>query len=264
VGSRDYTALYQNRPAPEEGNLIKRAFFPSFRREGPGIIRHDGLRIMPPEQHLHRYNVGDLAYSEKQTADYTVVGHFAGHKATGDLFLMDLARARMDIMAEAKAGTHQHFIKSERARAGALYTLVEAKALALGVISDLASAGEPVMGIDADGDKVARAWSARPTMEALRVHIVEYAPWLADFWSEILGFPNTAHDDQVDVLVYGILHWMEFLRGGGVPSMSQNLSRGRTAGATLIEPTGNGAAHTPRRGKPGGGNARPKRNNHGF
>ena len=216
VGSRDYGALYQNRPAPEEGNLIKRAFFPAFKREGPGVIRFDGARITPPETPLHRFNVADLAYSEKQTADYTVIGHFAGQRDSGDLYLLDLVRARLDILAEANAGKHQHFIRTERTRAGARYTLVEAKALAVKVISDLVSQGELVMGIDIEGDKVARAWSARPTMEAHRVHLPEYAPWMADFWPEVLGFPNTAHDDQVDVLVYGVLHWMEFLRGGGV------------------------------------------------
>jgi hypothetical protein len=30
------------------------------------------------------------------------------------------------------------------------------------------------------------------------------APWLADLEAELLGFPNAAHDDQVDVLGYAM------------------------------------------------------------
>ena len=43
-------------------------------------------------------------------------------------------------------------------------------------------------------------------IEAGRVHLPTDAPWLADLLSEVCGFPNTAHDDQVDALSQA-LYW---------------------------------------------------------
>src|SRR6516164_6685950 len=37
-------------------------------------------------------------------------------------------------------------------------------------------------------------------------HLPTDAPWLADLLSEVCGFPNTAHDDQVDALSQA-LYW---------------------------------------------------------
>ena len=47
-------------------------------------------------------------------------------------------------------------------------------------------------------DKVARAMRQSAVFEAGRVHLPEDAPWLADYLKELLGFPGTKHDDQVD------------------------------------------------------------------
>jgi len=44
-------------------------------------------------------------------------------------------------------------------------------------------------------------------IEAGRVHLPTDAPWLAEFRSELLGFPNSRFDDQVDALSQ-LLDWV--------------------------------------------------------
>ena len=54
-------------------------------------------------------------------------------------------------------------------------------------------------------DKRTRAYSATTTIEAGKVFLPEEAPWLAELKRELLGFPNTRHDDQVDSVVQFIV-----------------------------------------------------------
>ena len=49
-----------------------------------------------------------------------------------------------------------------------------------------------------DSDKLARAQSVTPLVEAGRVFLPESAPWLNDFVDELAAFPKGTHDDSVD------------------------------------------------------------------
>jgi len=55
-------------------------------------------------------------------------------------------------------------------------------------------------------DKEARAARASGLIEAGRVLLPNEAAWLAAFESEIGGFPNIRHDDQVDSMTQ-FLNW---------------------------------------------------------
>ncbi len=47
-------------------------------------------------------------------------------------------------------------------------------------------------------DKEARFLAQSARFEGRQVHVPQDAPWLADWMSEILAFPNGRNDDQVD------------------------------------------------------------------
>ena len=47
-------------------------------------------------------------------------------------------------------------------------------------------------------DKATRLYSETAAIEAGRVHVYEKGPWLADFQREMVLFPNSKHDDQID------------------------------------------------------------------
>jgi len=56
----------------------------------------------------------------------------------------------------------------------------------------------PIIPIKVDSDKMSRAQSVTPLVEAGRVFLPESAPWLNDYIDELAGFPTAAHDDAVD------------------------------------------------------------------
>ena len=58
------------------------------------------------------------------------------------------------------------------------------------------------------GDKEARLNSVSYLIENGTLRLPETAPWLADFESELLGFPSTKHDDQVDAVTQ-LLGWLK-------------------------------------------------------
>ena len=59
-------------------------------------------------------------------------------------------------------------------------------------------------------DKVTRAITAGGKVGALRLHLPSFAPWLAEFMTELLGFPSAKYDDQVHALTQ-LIAWAQDL-----------------------------------------------------
>jgi hypothetical protein len=64
------------------------------------------------------------------------------------------------------------------------------------------------IGISPEGDKVGRMAAQSTRFESSQVYLPREAPWLSEFVREILGFPHTRHDDQIDS-VSQFLNWIE-------------------------------------------------------
>ena len=80
---------------------------------------------------------------------------------------------------------------------------VEDKVSGTGLIQSLRKAEPgrqalPVVGIQRDKDKVSRAHSAAPQIEAGNVLLPEDVSWISDYIAEFNSFPAGAHDDQCD------------------------------------------------------------------
>jgi predicted phage terminase large subunit-like protein len=56
----------------------------------------------------------------------------------------------------------------------------------------------PVIAITPKGSKITRAETSSFLVEAGRVSLPNQAPWLAEYETQILGFPNTEKYDMVD------------------------------------------------------------------
>ena len=54
------------------------------------------------------------------------------------------------------------------------------------------------IGIQPEGDKLSRTEAQLTDFESGRVILPRHAPWLGEFLNELLAFPNSRHDDQVD------------------------------------------------------------------
>jgi len=181
--ARDWSALYQQRPAPDEGDYFKRDWFRFY-----NTVPH----------HLRTYGASDYAVTAKG-GDYTV--HVvAGVDPDDNLYILDVWRAQseshvwvdafIDLVAKHKPlnwGEEQgQIIKSlgpfidKRMRERRVYCRRE----------QMASV--------ADKPTRARSFQARAAMG--KVYLPHNAPWVADVLGEMLNFPVGKHDDAVDAL----------------------------------------------------------------
>jgi predicted phage terminase large subunit-like protein len=127
-------------------------------------------------------------------------------KVKRDYYLLDVFRRRcqfhevrkrlINLAREYKPTT----ILIERAGPG-LHLLQEL------IRNEIAGVPQPI-GITPKGDKAVRMEAAAAKIEAGQVHLPKEAPWLADFMSEMLAFPRSKYDDQVDS-VSQFLNWVE-------------------------------------------------------
>lgn len=185
VGPRDWSALYQQRPAPEEGGF--------FKREWLHLVDQT-----PAREAMHIYGGSDYAVTA-DGGDYTVhvvIGQDSEHR----LWLLDLWRQQesSDVWVEAfcdlvrkwrplgwaeetgqiKSGVGPFLVKR----------MIERKAFVERVT------------FPTRGDKAVRAQSIRGRIAMQGLHIPRDAPWVADLISEMMSFPVGVHDDQCDAL----------------------------------------------------------------
>jgi predicted phage terminase large subunit-like protein len=183
--SRDWSALYQQEPTPEEGDYFKAEW----------IVP---VQSLPPLAEMRVYGGSDYAVTS-DGGDYTVHA-VVGLDADESMYLLDIWRkqAASDEWVEAWCDlvlkwrpigwAEEHGqIKSgvgpfleRRARERRAFCAREQ--------------------FPTRGDKAVRAQSIRGRMALRGLRVLKDAPWRADFVSELLRFPAGVHDDQVDAL----------------------------------------------------------------
>ena len=181
IGSRDWAALYQQRPAPDGG----------------AIFRAEWLRFWLPKdlpQSFDRLCISwDMTFKDGDDSDY-VVGQVWGRKGA-DFFLLDQVRARMGFTATLAAfrALADKWPQAQR-------KLVEDKANGPAVIDSLRHAVPGIIPVEPDGSKIARAHAVTTFFEAGNVRIPHpsVCGWVADYVAELMSFPAAPHDDQVD------------------------------------------------------------------
>ena len=90
--------------------------------------------------------------------------------------------------------------------------LIENAGPGMNLLQDLRAAMPQGMtrpiGVKPEGSKVDRMAAQSAKIEAGHVHLPNSAPWLGEFLTELLSFPNGRHDDQVDS-VSQFLRWLQ-------------------------------------------------------
>ena len=184
VGSQTYAALFQQRPAPADGGIIKRAWFqfydlaPSFEEEIISV---------------------DATFKDKEDSDYCVLQVWG--KKGADKYLLDQVRARMGFTETVQA---MRTLSAKHPRAGA--KLIEDKANGSAIIDYLRHEISGLIPVEPAGGKVARAYAVQPQIEAGNVYLPHpsNAPWIHDFIEECAAFPQGANDDQVDCMTQAL------------------------------------------------------------
>jgi predicted phage terminase large subunit-like protein len=181
VGAFWWAALYQQRPSPAEGGILKRNWWKYYRQA--------------PEKFEEVIQSWDMSFKDFNTSDY-VVGQVWGRKGA-DKYLLDQVRARLDFPATVQA-VRNLTSKWPQARA----KLVEDKANGTAVIATLKNEISGLIPVNPEGGKIVRAQAVSPDIEAGNVYLPDptIAPWIHDFVEECAAFPNGAHDDQVDAM----------------------------------------------------------------
>ena len=197
VGSYLWSVLYQGRPAPLDGNVFRRPWFRYWTPMGDSYQLEPDSRVIPANS-CRRFITVDLAVSEKQSADYTVAAVWAVTN-NQDLLLLDRIRKRIP-------GPDQIPLLRRLYDQWAPDTIgIEAVAYQLSIIQHARRDGLPVKELKPDRDKVSRALVAAARLEGGTVYWPATAPWLDEWENELLLFPNSRHDDQVDTLAYAAI-----------------------------------------------------------
>ena len=185
MGSMEFSAQYQQAPVPVGGNLIKWQWFKLYQFK-PTPKPGDKLIVS-----------WDTAQSSQQLADYSACVVLLVRKET--VYVLDVVRARLEYpeLKRAVLETHNRW---RRTGCSSYALLIEKKGSGLSLIQDLARQNIHAIGIHPDSDKIMRMAAQTSPIEAGAVHLPMTASWLDEFRKEILSFPKSRHDDQVDAL----------------------------------------------------------------
>lgn len=201
VGSAVWNALYQQRPAPEDGAMFKRHWF-SRRWRKPGEPSIDGLEtvLINPTRHkwAQQIIVMDATFKKTLDSDFVCIGVW-GYDPP-DRYLLDLRWEQMGLVDTMRALLDLS-AKWPKARA----KLIEEAANGYAVIEILKRKIPGIIEMKPLGGKVARATAISPYAEGGNVILPAYAPWVNDFIEEVVTFPRAKHDDTVDMMSYALM-----------------------------------------------------------
>lgn len=187
-----FASQFQQDPVPEIGNIIEAAWLNTF---DPALLDlRQGQIVMSL----------DTASKDNPFNDYSVI--MTARLVGKSVHLIDIFRARLQF-PDLKAQT------VELARLHSAHVLlIEDAASGQQLIQTLRAeepAGVPLpIARRPTGPKEARVMAASAMIQSGRLFLPEQGHWVAEFRSELIGFPGAAHDDQVDALTQ-LLLWVQ-------------------------------------------------------
>jgi predicted phage terminase large subunit-like protein len=192
MGSLNFSAQYQQRPIPIEGNLVKRDWIKWYEN-----APNRGIGAMVVQS-------WDIASTTGDTRDYSVCTTWL--KLNRNYYLLSTWRGRLEFpqLLHKLVDLARYHQPS--------HILIEQVGAGLHLIQELRAnpvSGVPLpIGIKPQGDKLVRMEAQCARFEAGQIYLPREASWLSEFLHEILAFPNGRHDDQVDS-VSQFLNWVE-------------------------------------------------------
>jgi predicted phage terminase large subunit-like protein len=179
VGPREWAALYQQRPAPESGNMFNPNWWQFY--ESPKEL---------PTMDRVMLSV-DCAFTASASSDY-VVGTVIGQHGSS-YYVLDMARDKLDI-----GGTIAMMLRM-RNKHQLDGIIIELAANGHAVYQTLSSKVPGLIGYKpGDRSKQARLAGIVPVVEAGNVFLPKYEPWLDTFINEFSLFPAAKNDDICD------------------------------------------------------------------
>lgn len=200
IGSRDFTALHQQRPTPAGGGIFKRQWIRYYEDMGDHYLLHgsNGVEKRVTKDQCWRFMTADTAFTTKSQSDYTVVQVWDVTREGNEMILVDQWRA------QEEAPVVEDVMISMQRRFEPLFLGIEDKMSGSVALQRFKRDGITVKGLKADRDKVNRAVPASIWMENGKIYFDQNSDYLATVEAELLGFPNAKHDDIVDAFAYAV------------------------------------------------------------
>lgn len=187
IGSYFWSALYQQRPQPSGGGLLKRSW-----------LHYYECQELPPLKELDIYQGWDLAISAKETADYTVcttVGVFDDNQ----IFVLDWYRDRIDFPTQVK------MVEKLAQMWNPLEIGIESNVYQKALPQQLKETSMlPIKEVNRTKDKITRISSGFIHFENGKVLLPENHSELDNFINEYVYFPHGKHDDILDSIELAI------------------------------------------------------------
>jgi predicted phage terminase large subunit-like protein len=189
MGEYNFSSQYQQNPIPLGGAMVKTEWL-LYYEQGDLPARFDII-----------IQSWDTANKSTELSDYSVCTTWG--RANGKLYLLHVFRQRLNYPdLKRKVMELARRYKANR-------ILIEDKASGTQLIQDMQA--DHVFGITPyqplpGNDKVIRLHAQTAWFENGLVFLPKSAPWLADYVTEITGFPGTKYDDQVDSTTQALDH----------------------------------------------------------
>lgn len=204
MGTRAFTALYQQSPTIEGGNIFKRDWVHYYVPDRQTMIRlglTDKDVVILPKHLDDTVQAWDATFKSKENDDF-VAGQTWSRRGAHFFLRPGWFHKRADFVQTMQAIRDQ---KKMYPRTSAI--LVEDKANGPAIIDTLQTDIPGIMPVSPGADsKEARAASVSPLWEAGQVFVPHplWHPEIEDWLEEIINFPNAPHDDNVDSHVYAL------------------------------------------------------------
>lgn len=190
LGTRGYSGQYDQTPSPDEGGIIKSEWFDIIR---PEVIIRD---VINSPIHF----IIDSAYTEKTENDPTAI--MSCFVQGQYLYILDVTEQWLEFpqLCNFIVNYTRRFQYSSQSK-----IFIEPKASGKSIVQQLRATTDlnVVELVPPKDDKITRAHSITPTLEARRVRLVD-GSFIPNFIEQAKGFPNAAHDDMVDDLVNAV------------------------------------------------------------
>jgi len=210
MGEYWFSALYQQEPLPSGSTIFKRVNFKYF------VNHNNNLEYIDNENSIKSISKADLtimatcdlAISARETADYTVIIIF-GKSLENKIFILDIIREHFETI------NHLPLLRSIFQKYRPKLIGIESVQYQKSLIQQAIKSGLPIKSLRPDKDKVSRALTIAAQMENGLVFFQKDADYLAEFEKELLNFPKSRYDDQVDAFSY--IPQMIFTTSGMLP-----------------------------------------------
>jgi predicted phage terminase large subunit-like protein len=183
VGSKVWASLYQQRPAPKEGNVVKASWFRYY-------------RVMPKVDTITQS--WDFTFTATKKSDYVVGGVWGNVGA--DKYLLHGVRDKLSFTQCVAEMTKVANMFRDTNK-----IIVEEKANGPAIIDTLRSKIAGIVGFTPTSSKESRANAVAPQIQAGNIWLPdplsfpEHKEFVENFVKEWTTFPNASHDDCVDM-----------------------------------------------------------------